>query len=73
MSKKEDKVAKKKPFKPLEEFIEDLIEEITGPDSPDPEVGKIFAKHILPLNAHPDAAQRVNQDVIELIKRERGA
>ena len=64
--------AVKKEFKSTEEFAEELIEYATGPESPNPAVGEIIAKHILPMHVHPDAVKRADQELLELVKREEG-
>ncbi len=60
------------PFEHIDDFVKGLIEYAIGPDSPDPEVGKIIAKHLLPRDKHPNAVQRAEEELVELIKREEG-
>lgn len=63
----------KKPFESIEDFASGLIEFVTGSESPDPEVGKIVAKHILPINKHPDAVKRAQKELIDLVEGKEGA
>ena len=72
MTTNSENSAVKKEFKSTEEFAEELIEYATGPESPNPVVGKIFAKHILPMHIHPDAVKHAEQELVEIIEKEEG-
>ena len=61
-----------KEFEPLDDFVERISKEIVGPKSPDPEIGKIFAKHILPRTKHPKAVENGYNELVKLLLSREG-
>ena len=62
-----------KKFEPLDDFVERISKEISGPESPDPALGEIVARHLLPRNKRPDAIDVARKEFAELIKNGQGA